>query len=76
MYRLSVLYFCWIQFWKLPETEHTRRVNTEKHLRRVHQIKLAWIVMLCGLLVIPQLAFVIFSLLFMTFVSFMFLDEA
>ena len=48
MYRLSVLYFCWIQFWKLPETEHTRRVNTEKHLKRVHQIKLAWIVMLCG----------------------------
>lgn len=75
MYRLSVFYFWWIQFWKLPETEHTRRVSTERHLKRVQHLRSAWLVILPCLLVLPQIAFVIVVVLFLTFVSFMFLDE-
>lgn len=75
MYWASLLFLRWIGFWRLPETEQTRRIQSQSYLRRVEWLKNSWIVLLIGLLLSGQLFLLIFGVILMTFVSFMFLDE-
>jgi hypothetical protein len=75
MYRLSLLYLLWIHFWRLPETEETRRVQTQEHCMRVKMLKPVWIVSVGGLLATGLWPALMAGLILLTFVSFMFLDE-
>jgi hypothetical protein len=72
---ICLLYFRWVNFWRLPETVHTRRVQTPAHEKRVHLVRYAWLIAVLLLAGIGQLAVLIFGLTLLTFVSLMFLDE-
>lgn len=75
MYWVSLYFMRWIQFWRVPETASTKRVESRSHCRRVQWIKNVWMIMLPALLITGQLALLTFGVVFMTFLSFMFLDE-
>lgn len=73
---LTFFYLRWIDFWRLPVTDEIRRVHSKSHTRRVDILRLVWLFLVLALAMIGQLVLLIVGLLFMTFVSFMFLDEA
>lgn len=74
-HRLACFYLSWLSFWRLPETDSTRRTQTKAHAHKVHIVKNVWIVVLGLLAIIGQAALIVFSLVFLIFVSLMFLDE-
>ncbi len=76
MYSLMLFYLRWVAFWRLPESDDMRRVRTQSHLRRVNLLRPVWLIAVLVLSVFGQVAVLIGGLLFMTFLSFMFLDEA
>ena len=76
MHWLILLFLRWVQFWRLPDTDQTRRVATRSYAEKVHRLKNAWIVVLVLLVSSGQVVLVTFGVILMTFISFMFLDEA
>ncbi|MEJ2042393.1 MAG: hypothetical protein P8X74_07500 [Reinekea sp.] len=76
MYRLMLFYLKWIGFWRLPETVETKRVQTQNHLRRVDILRLIWLALVIVLVAVGQAVLFVVGVLLMTFLSFMFLDEA
>ena len=76
MYWFTLYYLRWVAFWRLPETAAIRRACTPSYLRRVEILRLVWLFLVIGLALIGQLVVLIAGLLLMTFLSFMFLDEA
>lgn len=75
MYWLSYFYLNWINFWRLPETEHTLRVNSSAHRQKLSFVRIVWIVSLMLLGLIGQPVVLMVGVVLLTFLSFMFLDE-
>lgn len=65
----------WWQFWRLPETDASRRVTSHRHRVKVGWVRRLWLAgcVLVGLYPFP--AFAVGSTLLLTFVSFVLLDE-
>lgn len=76
MYFLSLFYFKWLLFWRLPETEHSQRTKTSSYLKKLDMVRVAWMLAMLVMAAVGHLAFLIGGTLFMTFTSFMFLDES
>jgi hypothetical protein len=72
---LSYWYLCWIDFWRLPETHHSRRCETKAYQYRFKYLRNVWFVVLACLAVLGQPVLLIFGVTLLTFVSLMFLDE-
>ena len=72
---LSYWYLCWIDFWRLPETTHSRRCETKDYQYRFKYLKSVWLVVLVCLAAAGQPVLLIFGITLLTFVSLMYLDE-
>lgn len=65
----------WWQFWRMPETEHTRRVETARHRIKVDWVRRLWFVGALIVLAVPSPPFAVAGGLLLTFLSFVLLDE-
>lgn len=74
-YWLSVLLIGWWQFWRLPETDATRRVRTTRHLARVASVRRLWCLGGLILLLVPYPPVVVGGFFVLVFMSFAVLDE-
>ena len=75
MFRLSLFYFHWIAFWRLPVTDDSIRVESSNYLRKLVWVRYGWLAGVTGLTATGQVAFFVSGILMMTFISFMVLDE-
>jgi len=76
MYWLCYFYFWWINFWRLPETTQTRRARSAGYEKKVIILRVVWFLSVLFMSATGHLAFFISGLIFLTFLSFMFLDES
>ena len=75
MYLLSLFYLYWINFWRLPESDQAQRAETKHHKAKVEKLKIVWIISLLLLVLSGHVALMIMGISFLTFLSFLFLDE-
>ncbi|MHA7881417.1 MAG: hypothetical protein ACX931_16625 [Saccharospirillum sp.] len=74
-YWLSWFVLRWWQFWRLPETDATRRVRTAKHSAKVESVRRLWCLGGLILLCVPSPPVVVGGVFVLVFMSFAVLDE-
>lgn len=74
-YWMTLFLMSWWQFWRLPETDASRRVETRKHHARLGWVRRLWC--LGGLIVLcaPYPPVVVGGFFVLVFLSFAVLDE-
>ena len=65
----------WWQFWRMPETEHSRRVRSARHKVKVGWVRRLWLAGSVLVWLNPSPPFAVFAALVMIFLSFVLLDE-
>lgn len=65
----------WWHFWRLPETSHSRRVQSVRHQIKVDWVRRLWLFGLILVWLNPSPPFAVFAFLVLTFLSFVVLDE-
>jgi len=65
----------WWHFWRLPETPHSRRVQSARHQIKVDWVRRLWLLGLVLVWLNPSPPFAVFAFLVLTFLSFVVLDE-
>lgn len=75
MYWVSYFYLCWVNFWRLPVSVHTERTQSREYQRKVDFLRLLWLAVVISLALVGQLVVLVVGIIFMTFLTFMFLDE-
>lgn len=76
MQKLLAIYLHWVQFWRLPESSASQRVQCSAYQRRVTCVRRCWWFTSPLLVLSLQPAIVVTGFLFLVFASFMFLDES
>jgi hypothetical protein len=72
---LNLIYLQWINFWRLPETSHSKRCESEVHRQKIRLLKTVWSISLILLSLVGGLLSLVIGGLLLTFLSFMLLDE-
>ncbi|WP_108125993.1 hypothetical protein [Saccharospirillum mangrovi] len=65
----------WWQFWRLPETPHSLRVQSARHRVKIDWVKRLWLGGATLVWCIPSPPFAAITFLVLTFLSFVLLDE-